>query len=78
MSKTIMIKDETYSRLKHLKSIRKMSFTTLLDELMEKKNDRSRYEALLRLRGSLKDIPEEKIISRDLKEGWKRWGKRYA
>ena len=78
MPKTIMIKDETYARLKIMKEAKGMSFTELLEQFMEKNNIQKKTERLLALKGTWKDTPADRKIEEWVKKGWKEWDKKYA
>ncbi len=74
-----MITDEVYSPLKRMKEARGWSFTELLDKLTQKEDAEKRKRKILALRGTwVEDEEEEKEVKRMLKEGWKRWNKRYV
>ena len=78
MPKTIMIADETYDRLKRLKETKGISFTKLLNELSGKDDWESRKERLLALKGTWVSSAQDKEDEKWIKEGWKKWNKRYA
>ncbi|MEK6970100.1 MAG: antitoxin VapB family protein [archaeon] len=79
MPKTIMIADETYNRLKRMKEAKGMSFTKLLDGLLAKEDWKTLREKVMGFKGTgVADKDEVADVERILKEGWKRWNKRYA
>jgi predicted CopG family antitoxin len=78
MSKTIMIADETYQKLKKMKESKGMSFTRVLESLMEKNNQKKRSEKLLSLKGTWVEDKEEDEKVKEILKGWKKWGKKYA
>lgn len=73
-----MIADKTYEKLKRMKESRRMSFTTLLESITEADDQKARYERLLALKGTWKSSKEDKIVENELREGWKRWNKKYV
>ncbi len=78
MPKTIMIKDETYAKLRRLKEAKGISFTELLEELSSKDDWETRKQQLLALKGTWKDTPQDREDEKWIKEGWKKWSKKYA
>ena len=79
MPRTIMIADETYRKLKQMKETQRMSFTTLLERLMNKPDWEKRKERLTTLAGKWKDDPaEDAFVQRVNKEGWENWKKKSA
>ena len=73
MSKLVNISDKTYEKLKSLKGIDK-SFTIVIENLLEKKEE-SNKEKIMKFYGK-GSFDEEKL--KELKEGWKKWTKKYA
>ena len=78
MAKTIMIADKTYDKLKKMKETQHMSFTQLLESLTTQDERKQRYERILALKGTWKDTKEDREIEKEIKEGWKKWTKKYA
>ncbi len=70
MSKLINISNETYNKLKAIKG--KESFTIIIEKLIEKKSNK---EEILKFAGKIK-FDEKRL--KELKEGWKKWSKKYA
>ncbi len=73
-----MIKDETYSRLKRMKEAQGLSFTQLLDKLTQKEDGEKRKRELLALKGTWVSSAADKEDEKWIKEGWKKWDKKYA
>jgi len=77
MAKTIMIANGTYDKLKGMKLAREISFTAVIEEMMN--NNRSKTGSGLRKHvGILKGDREFKKVVKELEEDWKRWSEEYA
>jgi predicted CopG family antitoxin len=70
MSKLINISDKTYEKLKSIKG--KESFTFVIENLLEKETNTERVLSCAGKGG----INGEAVSK--LKEGWKKWTKKYA
>ncbi len=74
MAKTIMISNEIYKELKEIKG--KNSFSEVLKSLIKKDNKKG--ENLRDCLGLIKRDDEWEKIEKDLKKGWRNWGKKYV
>ncbi len=70
MSKLINISDDVYKELTMLKA--KQSYSEIIRKLLEKKSNK---EHILKFFGK-GEFDDAKL--KDLKEGWKRWSKKYV
>ena len=70
-----MVSNTAYEELKKLKEENK-SFSDVIIELISKKQ-KTGYD-LKKYFGVLKGDKEYDLIQKELKEGWRRWQKRYA
>lgn len=74
MSKTITVSDEEYIKIKRMKESGSHQSESISKDKIRKKN-----EKLISFFGTWKEDPEEeKRVKKMLKEGWKKWSKRYA
>ena len=76
MAKTIMISNSAYEELKKLKDENK-SFTDVVIELVSNKKLNT-ISNLWKYFGALKGDKEYKKLEKEIKAGWRIWGKRYA
>ena len=73
----MMVSDEVYNKLKKLKEDKNESFSSVINNLLEDKPNKS-WEALDKVAGIFKGDKEYDAILKDSKKRWKRWGKKYA
>ena len=72
-----MISNNVYEELKKLKGNENKSFSDVIIELIIKKKQKTGHE-LKKHFGVLKGDKEYEMLGKEIKDGWRRWQKRYA
>ena len=77
MAKTLMVSNSAYEELKKLKEEENKSFSEVIVELMDRKEQKTGRD-LWKHFGVLKGDKEYDRLRKEIKAGWSKWQKRYA
>ena len=76
MAKTLMVSNSVYDELKKIKTKEDKSFSEVIVGLLNYK--RNTIDHVWKHFGVLKGDTEYKEVQKVLREGWRRWQKKYA
>lgn len=77
MSKTIVVSDKVYAKLKSEKERKSKNYNELIDSLIPEEKPKT-LSGLKKFFGILKGDREYRVLMKESRKGWGTWTKKYA